>query len=66
MDVYEEMCHLVGAEFSPVTGVEDVVCPQMVRHWCECAAGGEALQHLHGQLAEDRRDEVDHQRQEGR
>ena len=34
MDVYEELCQLVGAEFPPVSGA-DAVCPQMIRHWCE-------------------------------
>lgn len=34
MDVYEELCRLVGARFPPISGV-DAVCPQMVRHWCE-------------------------------
>ncbi len=34
MDVYEELCALVGVKFPPLVGV-DAVCPQMMRHWCE-------------------------------
>lgn len=34
MDVYEELCRLVGVKFPPIIGA-DAVCPQMVRHWCE-------------------------------